>query len=190
VAGGGAGGAAAGAVHATGFWGAVAAGAVNGAITGTAMGFAAGYAGGLGTLDEIVTKMWQGALVGLVSGAIIGGLSYAIKPPTTTVWEDVGKALRPEPAAPPPAGAPPPGGGFQPPPSINDPGTALLQTGQGIAGKAIGAAAGNVARSVLTSPVAPLLNALAVDVAVGAWELGYVPALLNRIGVIKWSGTF
>jgi RHS repeat-associated protein len=190
VAGGGVGGAAAGAVHATGFWGAVAAGAVNGAITGAAMGFAAGYAGGLGTLDEIVTKMWQGALVGLVTGALIGGLSYAIKPPTTTAWEDMGKALRPEPAMPPPAGAPPPGGGFQPPVSVSDPGTALLQTGQGIAGKVIGAGASNIARSVLTSSVAPLVNAFVVDTAVGAWELGYVPALLDRIGVIKFGGTF
>jgi hypothetical protein len=167
----------------------VAAGAVNGAITGAAMGFAAGYAGGLGTLDEIVTKMWQGALVGLVTGAIIGGLSYAIKPPTTTVWEDVGKALQRDPVTPPPAGAPPPGGGFQPPASVSDPGTALLQTGQGVAGRVGGAAASNIARSVLTSPVAPLVSALVVDVAAGAWTLGYVPALLDRIGVIKFGGT-
>jgi RHS repeat-associated protein len=190
VAGGGAGGAAAGAVHATGFWGAVAAGAVNGAITGAAMGFAAGYAGGLGTLDEIVTKMWQGALVGLVTGAIMGGISYAIKPPTTTIWEEGGKALRPDPVTPPPAGAPPPGGGFKPPVSVNDPWAAFQQVGQGVGGRVVGAGVSYGFRFAFSSVAAPLLNALVVDVATGAWELGYVPALLDRIGVIKFGGTF
>jgi hypothetical protein len=36
----------------------------------------------------------------------------------------------------------------------------------------------------------PVARRLAAAFDELAWELGYVPALLNRISVIKWSGTF
>jgi hypothetical protein len=45
--------------------------------------------------------MWQGALVGLVTGAVLGGLAYAIKPPTASF----GETMRNASASPPPGAA-------------------------------------------------------------------------------------
>ena len=187
---GGAGAGVAGGLHVSGFWGAVVAGAVNGAITGAALGFAAGFAGGKGTLDEIFTKMWQGALVGLVTGAVLGGLSYALKPPTGTVWDNVRDAYQ----APPPgaagAGAPPGAPSLQPATEINNFGQATQQTLTGLGTKGASAAGLYVFQALITGAASPAFQALVVDVAVGAWDLGYVPKILQEIGVIKVGGTF
>lgn len=184
AAGGGA--AAAGGMHLSGFWGAVVAGAINGAVSGAALGFAAGFAGGKGTLDDIVTKMWQGALVGLVSGAVIGGLAYAVSPPEVGPLQAARDAYK----TPPPGtsesipGAP----GSLPPsptPPITDAGEALGKVTGSLAGKGLGAAATNVGAHVLSGNWSGFAQLLVVDTAVGLWDLGYVPKILKEIGVVN-----
>jgi hypothetical protein len=38
--------------------------------------------------------------------------------------------------------------------------------------------------------VAPLVGVLAVDVVAGTWDLGYVPWILQQIGIMKVGGNF
>jgi len=134
--------------------------------------------------------MWQGALVGLVTGAVLGGLSYALKPPTGTVWDNVRDAYQ----APPPgaagAGAPPGAQSLQPATEINNFGQATQQTLTGLGTKGASAAGLYVFQALITGAASPAFQALVVDVAVGAWDLGYVPKILQEIGVIKVGGTF
>jgi hypothetical protein len=47
-----------------------------------------------------------------------------------------------------------------------------------------------VFQTLITGAASPAFQALVVDVAVGAWDLGYVPKILQEIGVIKVGGTF
>lgn len=174
-----------------GFWGAVIAGAVNGAINGAAIGFASGYAGGKGSLDDIFTKVWQGALIGLVAGAILGGVSYAIKPPTTSIQADVSKALTPPTPQAPPPGAPPDPASAVPSTVPSGPqtfGGAVEQVGTKIATKVGGVVAEHLAASILSSPLALGASVLVVDGLAGAWDLGYVPWILKKAGVISYSG--
>jgi hypothetical protein len=42
----------------------------------------------------------------------------------------------------------------------------------------------------LAELLAPLLGVLAVDVVAGTWDLGYVPWILQQIGIIKIGGNF
>ena len=187
---GGAGAGVAGALHVGGFWGAVIAGAVNGAITGAALGFAAGFAGGRGTLDEIFTKMWQGALVGLIAGAVIGGVAYAISPPTTTLREDLVQGLKP-PATPQPAPGtvPGPATGVGAPPIIGDPAEAAGYVGTHLVTHVATPFLTHAAAAILTSSFAPLAEAIVVDAAVGTWDLGYAQKLLET-GLVKFGGTW
>jgi hypothetical protein len=154
------------------------------------MGFAAGFAGGRGTLDEIFTKMWQGALVGLAVGAVVGGLSYAFRPPSSSLQHDLAEAYRPQQPV-----APPPGTGGGPatldvPPPITDLGAAGVKVASGLAGPGAGVLARHALGAAVNAGFTPLLNAVVVDVSVGAWDLGYVPTLLQRIGVVRFGGTF
>ncbi len=187
-----AGAAVAGAAHLTAgsFAFGVVAGAVNGAINGAAIGFASGFAGGKGSLNDILTKVWQGALAGAITGAVIGGLSAIVKPPSDSLGKTFDDALKPQP----PSGvAPSPGGGglnanfppSAPPGYTNDIGTAVSTVGTKV-GTQIGSAVGGwVAQTAISGPLAPLVGVLAVDVVSGIWDLGYVPWILNQIGVIK-----
>jgi RHS repeat-associated protein len=187
IAGGGAGAGAAGLLHASGFWGAVVAGAVNGAISGAAMGFAAGYAGGKGSLDDVLNNMWQGAVVGLLAGAVLGGVSYLISPPTGGPVDAARNALRPQAGTPPSAGVPPapPGGTpLTPPVMINNEVQAAQYVAQGVATKVGGALAGYGFQWVMTSALAPIAETLIIDSAAGAWDL-YGVKLLYAIGVVK-----
>ena len=187
IAGGGAGAGAAGLLHASGFWGAVIAGAVNGAISGAAMGFAAGYAGGRGSLDDVLNNMWQGAVVGLLAGAVLGGVSYLISPPTGSPVDAARNALRPQPGTPPPAGMPPapPGGtSLTPPVMINSEAQAAQYVAQGLATKVGGALASYGFQWAMTSVIAPVAETLIIDSAAGAWDL-YGVKLLYAIGVVK-----
>jgi hypothetical protein len=189
-----AGGAVAGLIGQQGtLFGAIVAGGVNGAINGTAMGFAAGYAGGLGTPDEVWTRMWQGALVGFVAGAVIGGVAHTISPPTKSLPNSVRDAYRvPEQApAPTPQG---PTGASQPPWATTPPPTTELgaaeKVGSGLAGKGASAAGGWVAKVLLTTPATKIaLQVLVVDAAAGAWDLGYVRWILEKIGKVETSGS-
>ena len=170
--------------------GAIVAGGVNGAINGAAMGFAAGYAGGLGTLDEVWSKMWQGALVGLVAGAAIGGLAHAISPPTKSLPGTVRDAYRVNPAEAPPPAQPPPGGGAAPGPLVAPERVTELgaagQVGGGLVSKGAGAAGTWVGKTLLTTAATRLaVQVLVVDAAAGAWDLGYVPWILDKIGVVE-----
>lgn len=193
IAGGGAGAGAAGLLHVGGFWGAVVAGAVNGAISGAAMGFAAGYAGGKGSLDDVLNNMWQGAVIGLLAGAVLGGVSYLISPPTGSPLDAARNALKPQTGTPPPAGMPPapPGGtSLTPPVMINNEAQAAQYVAQGVATKVGGALAGYGFQWVMTSALAPIAETLVIDSAAGAWDL-YGVKLLYAIGVvnspaIKW----
>jgi RHS repeat-associated protein len=185
-----AGAAVAGAAHlsAGSFASAVVAGAVNGAINGAAIGFASGFAGGKGSLDDILTKVWQGALAGAITGAVIGGLSNVIKPPSESLGKTVSDALKPPPTAASASGAGSVSSSLPPavPPSYtNDIGTALTTTGQGVATKVGGALAGWAAQTAISGPLAPLVGVLSVDVVAGTWDLGYVPWILQHIGVVK-----
>ena len=134
------------------------------------MGFATGFAGGKGTLDDVLNNMWQGAVVGLLVGAALGAASYMLKPPgdlTTTM----GQKLQPQ------AGAgqmPNPGGGptaAVAPYSTNSLAQAGQYLGQGMAGKALGAAGMWLLQLGLTGPAAPVAETLLVDAASGAWDL-------------------
>jgi hypothetical protein len=42
---------------------------------------------------------------------------------------------------------------------------------------------------IISSAASPLFQALIVDVADGAWDLGYVPKLLEEVGVISVGGS-
>jgi hypothetical protein len=170
-----------GLLHVSGFWGAVIAGGINGAISGAAMGFAAGYAGGKGSLDDVLNKMWQGAVVGLLAGAVLGGASYLIKPPTEGAVDAAREGLRPQPGTPSPAGVPPtsPGGSGVIPPTMTSSGSQAGQnvvTGLGGKGLVYGL------KVALTSEYAPVVKTLIVDSAAGAWDL-YGMKLLYAIGV-------
>jgi RHS repeat-associated protein len=177
----------------SGFVSAVVSGAVSGTINGAAIGFAAGYAGGKGSLEEIWTKVWQGALIGLVAGAIVGGASYLIKPPTTSLPDDLRGEVRdwgtshvPSGGSGPAAGVP---GG---PPTLSAP-TSIGNFGDAAASIA-GKEAGRLA-AIGFSHAAPALfsqvgGVILVDVAAGAWDLGYVPWILNKIGVQGFSRKF
>jgi RHS repeat-associated protein len=168
----------------------VVAGAVNGAINGAAIGFATGFAGGKGSLNDILTKVWQGALVGAITGAVIGGLSSIIKPPSDSFGKTVGDALKPQPPSGAVTGAG--SGGLNanfpptaPPGYTNDFGVAASTVGTKIGTQVASAAGGWVAQTAISGPLAPLVGVLAVDSVTGAWDLGYVPWILNKIGVIK-----
>ena len=187
IAGGGAGAGAAGLLHAGGFWGAVVTGAVNGAISGAAMGFAAGYAGGKGSLDDVLNNMWQGAVIGLLAGAVLGGVSYLISPPTGGPLDAARDALKPQAGTPPSAGAlpaPPGGTSLTPPVMINNEAQAAGYVAQGVAGKVGGALGGYSFQWVMTSALRPVAVTLMVDSAAGAWDL-YGVKLLYAIGVVK-----
>lgn len=170
--------------------GAIVAGGVNGTINGAAMGFAAGYAGGLGSLDEVWSKMWQGALVGFVAGATIGGLAHAISPPTKSLPGTVRDAYRVDPSEVPPPAQPSPGGGAPPgplvaPERVSELG-AVQQVGTGLVGKGAGAAGTWVGKTLLTTAATRIaVQVLVVDAAAGAWDLGYVPWILEKIGVVE-----
>jgi RHS repeat-associated protein len=166
------------------FIGTVTAGAINGTINGAAIGFGAGYAGGKGSLDEIWTQTWHGALVGAVAGAVLGGLSYALKPPSASVGSDVGKALK---SQTPIEGTPIPGTPSTQTPLVPTSGTQSFQGAGGsvlsqIASKVGGVIAKHILPYVLQNPAG---QTLIVDAAAGAWDLGYVPWLLNKIGVVS-----
>jgi hypothetical protein len=187
-----AGAAVAGAAHlsAGSFGFAVVAGAVNGTINGAAIGFASGFAGGKGSLDDILTKVWQGALAGAITGAVIGGLSNIIKPQSwDQTLKDTADALKPQPG---PAAAAGSGTGLSPnfpptaPPSYtNDFGTALSTVGTKLGTQGGGPIATFAAETFVAGPLAPLAGILAVDVVAGAWDLGYVPWILQQVGVVK-----
>lgn len=180
------------------FIGAVASGAVSGAINGAAIGFATGYAGGKGSLDDIATKTWQGLVVGLVTGAIIGGVSYFIKPPTTSIREDFNSSLKPQipqaTGAGASAGLPPAPSGLPVPAAPPDVtfGQALSTTGTGILAKTGGAVALNILQTVLSNPAGVAASeVLFADAAAAVWDLGYLKPLLEQLGVVKVvSGKF
>jgi hypothetical protein len=68
---------------------------------------------------------------------------------------------------------------------------AATTVGSALAGKAGGAAGEWLARTVLSSPpLALFAGTVSVDLAAGAWDLGYVPYILNKIGVVKGGGKF
>jgi RHS repeat-associated protein len=187
-----AGAAVAGAAHLTAgsFGFGVVAGAVNGTINGAAIGFASGFAGGKGSLNDILTKVWQGALAGAITGAVVGGLSSIIKPPSDSLTKTVNDALKPQPPS--GAAAGPTGTGLNanfpptaPPSYTNDFGTALSTVGTKLGTQVGGAVGGWVAQTAISGPLAPLVSIIAIDAVAGAWDLGYVPWILNKIGVIK-----
>jgi hypothetical protein len=117
-----------------------------------------------------------------------------IKPPSDSLSKTVDDALKPQA----PTGAPAsPGGGpinsFPPaaPPSYtNDVGTALTTVGKGAAAQVGGPIAMYGAQLALSGPLAPLAGVLAVDLVAGAWDLGYVPWMLQQIGTVKAGGKF
>jgi hypothetical protein len=151
------------------------------------MGFAAGYAGGRGSLDDVLNNMWQGAVVGLLAGAVLGGVSYLISPPTGSPVDAARNALRPQAGTPPPAGVPPapPGGtSLTPPVMINNEAQAAQYVAQGAATKVGGALAGYGFQWVMTSALASMAETLIIDSAAGAWDL-YGVKLLYAIGVVK-----
>ena len=174
-----------------GFVSAVVSGAVSGTINGAAIGFAAGYAGGKGTLDEIWTKVWQGALVGMATGALLGGVSYFLKPPTTSISHDVraeaGKwAQSTEPITPSAPATIPNAPPLAEPTSIGNVGQAVQSVGTQGLGRfgAIGAA--HTLPYVIGSTVG---QTVIIDMVVGAWDLGYARWIGEKIGFVKTSGT-
>lgn len=168
------------------FASAVVSGAVSGTINGAAIGFASGYAGGKGTLEEIWTKVWQGALIGLATGAVVGGISYLIKPPTTSLPDDLrseagewGRAHYPTAPSGPATGVPG-GAASSAPSSIGNFGDAAASIG----GKELGRLAGIGLDHLAPALVSPIGQVIIVDVAAGAWDLGYVPWILDKVGVV------
>jgi RHS repeat-associated protein len=168
----------------------VVSGAVGGTINGAAIGFASGYAGGKGTLDEIWTKVWQGALVGMATGAVVGGISHFLKPPNTSLKDDLTKEWT-KPNVPAsngaqgglPAGSAP----VAPPTTIGDVGSAATKVAGMAGAKVVSPFAGHVAPYVLASAIG---RTVIVDAAAGAWDLGYVPWILEKIGVRTYGGDF
>ena len=133
--------------------------------------------------------MWQGALVGLVAGAVIGGVAYAVSPPTKSLPSTVRDAYRspgevPPPAQPVPAGGAPPGP-LTAPEQVTEL-QAAGQVGGGLLSKGAGAAGTWVGKVLLTTPATSIaIQVLVVDAAAGAWDLGYVPWILEKIGVVE-----
>jgi hypothetical protein len=163
-------------------WASVVAGAINGTITGAAMGFASGYAGGKGTLDEILVNMGEGAGIGHVAGAVLGGLSSVLKPPSGGVVGAAEGALNEQhwgagqmPGGEPSAAAPPTTPGT---PMSNNPVEASLFVGQGVGGKVLGAVLSYTFKFVMSSAtLAPIGSEVLVDTAAGAWDLYGMKAL-------------
>lgn len=175
------------------FWGAVVAGAVNGAIDGAAIGFASGFAGGKGSLDEIWKKTLEGLAIGLVTGAVVGGVAHYLteNPSTQSTWDQVRHNLQPHTPPAPPAGLPPNAPtALAPAPEINSFSQAASKVATGIGGKIAAPIAEAAARYALTGPLAMAAMTLTVDAAAGAWDLGYVPYLLRKAGVMSFSGKF
>jgi hypothetical protein len=134
--------------------------------------------------------MWQGALVGFVSGAVIGGLAHAISPPSKSLPGTVRDAYRTNPAEAPPPAQPPPGGGAPPGPLVEPERVTELgaagQVGGGLVSKGAGAAGTWVGKTLLTTAATRIaVQVLVVDAAAGAWDLVYVPWILEKIGVVK-----
>ena len=143
------------------------------------------------TLPACSTR--EGYLDGLVTGAVIGGVAHAISPPTDSLGKTFTDAYKTPQQAPPPAQAP--GGGSQPPWGPPPPTTSGLEAGQqvgmGLAGKGAAAVGGWGFRAFLTSELTrQAAQVLIVDSAAGAWDLGYVPWILHKIGEVKVSGTW
>ena len=67
---------------------------------------------------------------------------------------------------------------------------AVQKVATGLGGKIATPIAETAARYALTGPLATAAMTLAVDAAAGAWDLGYVPYLLQKAGVVSYSGKF
>jgi hypothetical protein len=107
-----------------------------------------------------------------------------LKPPSTSVSSDVGKAIKPPPQV---EGSPVPGAPSPQTPLVPTTGPQSFQGAGGsvlsqIASKVGGAIAKHFLPYVLQNPAG---QTLIVDAAAGAWDLGYVPWLLNKIGVVS-----
>src|SRR5262249_5736319 len=138
-----------------------------------------------------------------VTGAVIGGLANVISPPSKSLPQTVEDAYR-TPGAPGTgtgagagaganAAAPPVSNAGSltsaPPSYTNDPAQVLQTVGTGLLSKGAGAGGAWIAQYTLATLPA-LAGVLAVDAAAGAWDLGYVPWILNKVGVQKYSGQF
>ena len=72
------------------------------------------------------------------------------------------------------------------PTSIGNFGQAAQSVGTQALGRGAAIVAAHTAPYVIASAVG---QTVIIDVAAGAWDLGYVPWILNKLGVIKGSGT-
>src|SRR5262249_44623272 len=148
-----------------------------------------------GSLDEVLTKLWQGAVFGAVTGAVIGGLAAGVTKPPGTFLGAQAKGLRPQAPTPPPPRAPlpPPPAPPSPPPLAPPPDpTRAGAVAKGLAGQAVGAGLEYGAQAGLASISGTALvfgvETLASDLVAGAWDLGYIPWILQQIGGVNAKG--
>jgi hypothetical protein len=115
-----------------------------------------------------------------------------ITPPSKSLPDTVAQELKPPtpPAGAGAAGVPPVSNAGSltnlPSPYITSEADAATYFAKGIGGKIASAAGGWLAQTALSSaPAALVIQVVAVDAVAGAWDLGYVPWILNQIGVVK-----